>query len=389
MVIALLVVVVLAGCDWSQVGYGPTQARSNPFEPALSASSVVHLARVWSSLTWPERCCSLFDPLITSNTVYVTRFEGDINPRVVDVIAMDATTGDVRWNASLGRVESAFATAVGNGLVYVHVSPTGASDELVALDAATGTVRWSLTPPALGTGTVTMVGSNRMPGMVLEGKAIYVTASAGGPAEVSAIDPTGQVLWSTVPAGDAVGGIASDGSGTLSVASTVTLTSPPNGVIRILTAYAESTGAVTSRVVLQTQADGPLAIANGLVYVNGTAIRPADGTVAWSAPGSFGAVSASAIVLVDGTTVTARDPKSGALVWSAPQQPFSYDNLAIAGGLVYLSGPQSLDVREVTTGAVVASIPLPGDGLEGLAVANGHVVMINAGLLQSYAPTNG
>jgi hypothetical protein len=388
-VLVALIVIALAGCDWTQVGFGPAQSKSNPFEPALTTSSVTHLASVWSSLSWPEPCCSLFDPLAASNTVYVTHFEGDINPRVVDVLALDATTGAQRWTTSLGRIESAFATAVGNGLVYVHVRPTDGPDELVALDATAGVERWSLTPPALGTGTVRILGSNRSPGMVLDGPAIFVTAYGGDAAELSAIDPTGQVLRTTVPAGGAVSGVASNGNGTLYVASTVTLTSPPGGAVRVLTGYAPATGAVTSRVVMQTQAGGPIAIANGLVYVDGTAIRPADGTVAWSAPGTFGAASASAVVLVDGTTVTARDSGTGAVLWSAPEDVASRANVAIAGGLLYLGGAQSLDVRAVTTGEVVASIPLPDDGIEALIVSNGHVVLVNAGLLSSFAPTTG
>jgi hypothetical protein len=390
LVLAALVVIVIAGCDWSQVGYGPTQAKSNPFEPALTTSSLTHLASVWSSQGWTESCnCSYFDPLVASNALYATRFRGEINPLFVDVVSRDATTGADRWTTSLGSIEFAFATAVGNGLVYVHVSPVDAPDELVALDAATGAQRWSLTPPALGTGTETMAGSNRSPGMVLDGTTMFVTASAGGAAQLSAVDPTGQVLWTTVPAGGLVDGVAANGNGTLYVASTVTLTNPPDGAIRILTGYSEASGAVTSRVVMQTQTVGVPAFANGLVYVGGTAIRPGDGSVAWSAPGRFGAVSASAIVLFDDTTVTARDPMTGAVLWSAPKDEASHDTVAIAGGFVYLGGPQSLTVRVLTTGDAVASIPLPDDGIEALIVSAGHVLMVNAGFLWSYAPTSG
>ena len=39
-VVLLCAFVALAGCDWTQIGFGPGQTNANPDEAALSASTV-------------------------------------------------------------------------------------------------------------------------------------------------------------------------------------------------------------------------------------------------------------------------------------------------------------------------------------------------------------
>lgn len=47
--VVMLAIVVLAGCDWSQLnGFGPAGTNFNPSEPALTAASVAHLNAGWS-----------------------------------------------------------------------------------------------------------------------------------------------------------------------------------------------------------------------------------------------------------------------------------------------------------------------------------------------------
>ena len=42
--LVVVAVALVAGCDWTAVGFGPSNTNFNPFEPALTESSVQHLS---------------------------------------------------------------------------------------------------------------------------------------------------------------------------------------------------------------------------------------------------------------------------------------------------------------------------------------------------------
>src|SRR4051812_11252738 len=97
--LVVLVVVVLAGCDWNQLGgFGPAGTNFNPSEPALTAASVAH----WTT-GWSKPCaCSSSRPLIVDGTVYIVDgYTGD-TPFALTLRAYDAADGYTQWSAPLG-----------------------------------------------------------------------------------------------------------------------------------------------------------------------------------------------------------------------------------------------------------------------------------------------
>jgi hypothetical protein len=193
--------------------------------------------------------------------------------------------------------------------------------------------------------------------------------------------------------GETVDGVVSNGNGALYVVSSLPLTNPPNTALHFLSGYSESSGALSSRVLVQTQAVWPqtrvrIALANGLAYVNGTAIRLSDGAVMFSASGNLGAVSSTALVLAGDSTVTVLNPTTGALLWSTPEDPYSYNHVAIAGNLLYLGASAGLEVRDVASGALAGSVPLEASGIDAVVPSGGRVFVQSAFFLDSFAPVS-
>ena len=308
--VLLCVFVALAGCDWTQIGFGPGQTNANPDEAALSASSVANLTTAWS------QPCECFTPLVAGGVVYVSNFLGGVNPRPVRLEALDENTGATKWAVTFASVNDAQFLAIGNGLAYVRVSPVSGSDQLVAYDAGNGAFRWQTLPPAPTIGTASIRA-------LLDRGLLLVVADIGNAPEVSAIDTNGRVIWSVAPSGP-VSGMAAD-AGRLYVTTTVTISDPPSSHVLLL-GLSETTGAVQSGVLIQSdQAGGRVVFANGLVYDGGLAFHPDTGAIAWSAPGEFeAAVTPSAALMVAAGAIVARDPLTGAPRWFAPAGPCSW-----------------------------------------------------------------
>jgi outer membrane protein assembly factor BamB len=124
-------------------------------------------------------------PLAVGSTVYVPTGLGLM-------IALDATTGAVRWLAHVGSgfVSAFSAPAAANGEIFA-----GVGDNLEALDATTGVVRWSAatggpvwSTPTISDGTV-YVGSND--------DSVYAFDAATGTPRWSA--PTGDRVYTSSP----------------------------------------------------------------------------------------------------------------------------------------------------------------------------------------------
>src|SRR5262245_58351177 len=133
----LLMVLVVAGCDWAQVGYGPQHTGWNPSEPALTDTSLAHLTTAWSRPCFGATCKSA---LVAGGVMYV--MEGNF------LRALDPATGKERWEANVGPDHR--LRAVANGLVYLLHQPATGSDQLVARDATNGALRFSRTPAVVG-----------------------------------------------------------------------------------------------------------------------------------------------------------------------------------------------------------------------------------------------
>lgn len=377
---------LVAGCDWTAVGFGPANTSFNPFEPALTESSVPHL-----TVKWSRPCDCPNRALVASGLVYV--LDGGGQPNSVTLRARDATSGQARWSTPLSAGNGSLGlSAVANGLVYLVAQPASGSGRVVALDAETGVFQWQVTPRAPGvTGEQVFVPAP----VVVDGPLAFVGALGSGGSEVSAIDPNGQVVWSAAP-GDGLPVLAADpAQHRLYVLSQLFLTD--GQVISLLTGYDEATGVRRSRVVAQISPFAgveSLAFSNGLVIgsqsnlhgeggVGAFALHPDTGALAWS--GNGGTVSAvTPNVLLEfnlrlDPTTTARDTSTGAVLWQARLDSGG----VVAGNLVYGFRSGANVVLRISDGSVVTTPALAEFGA--LTPAAGHLYVTGAGL-QALAP---
>jgi hypothetical protein len=101
---------VLAGCDWAQLGFGPGHTNADPVDAPLSVAAGAHLTTAWSA------ACSCGPPIAAGGLVYVADFQGGVTPRDVILRALDASSGAQRWSVALNRIGHAEFLAVGNGV---------------------------------------------------------------------------------------------------------------------------------------------------------------------------------------------------------------------------------------------------------------------------------
>jgi outer membrane protein assembly factor BamB len=384
--LACALLVLVAGCDWTALGFGPANTNFNPFEPALTESSVQNLETAWSA---PCACPGGQHPLVAGGRVYV--LDG------ITVRAFDAGNGQVRWSRPLGTSQFGHQlSAVANGLVYVAVHPETGSDRIVALDAATGVVRWQMTPPEPGGARVGIVAP-----IVVDGPLAFVAANSSTRSDIFAVDSGGHVVWSAAPGGFVSALTADPEQGTLYVASLLQLTNRPS--IQLLTGYAEGDGARRSAVVPQIPSFvsvSSLGFSNGLVFgtqsndhgeggIGAFAVHPDTGELAWSANGSVAAITPSAVVdfhLRGDPNTIARNPLTGAVLWQANTINGAD---AVAGNLIYTPGfTGNISVRRVSDGAVVANVPLPAADpfFRSVTPSAGHLYLVTNTRLSALAP---
>jgi outer membrane protein assembly factor BamB len=381
------------------VGFGPSNTNFNPFEPALTESSVQHL-----SMPGVVRVAGARDrALVAGGVVYlVDGYSGD-PPFSPTLVALDPTTGNVRWSTGLGASGSGTVLqAVANGLVYVLVRPPSGSDRIVAFDAATGLFRWQVTPPAPGpSGGRVGVGQ-----VIVDGPLAFAAATGGGGSEVSAIDRDGHVAWSAVPGGFFSVLAADAAQRTVYTLSVIFTTNGP--AIPLLTGFDEAGGIVRSQVTAGispfslTPAVTSLGFSNGLVIgtqpnehaqggVGAFAVHPDSGALAWAgrSAGSTVAVITPSVVLDfnfrEDLDTTARDTSTGAVRWQAH---LGLAPEAVAGNLVYgLSDTgDAIVIRRLSDGSVVATVPAPGGSLA-LTPAAGRVFDVTNAFLFTFAPS--
>jgi outer membrane protein assembly factor BamB len=388
--VACLLLVLVAGCDWTALGFGPANTNFNPLEPGLTASSVQHLQVAWSA-----PCACTKRPLVAGGRVYVVDGYTGNPPYSLTLRTFDAINGQVRWSTPLGTSQLGHVlSAVANGLVYVVVRPASGSDRIVALDEATGGVRWQLTPPEPGGGFVRVVGP-----IIVDGPLAFVAASAPTRSDIFAVDSRGHVVWSAAPGG-VVSALAADpGRRVLYTASLLQLT---NGPIQLLTGYGETEGTVRSAVVAQIPSFASvssLGFSNGLVFgtqpndqgeggIGAFAMHPDSGALAWSGDGNVTAITPSAVVdfhLREDPNTIVRNPSTGTVLWQA-RTTSGAD--AVAGDLVYTeSSTASIKVRRISDGAVVANVPiLAADPFRALTPSAGRLYVVTNTHLNALAP---
>jgi outer membrane protein assembly factor BamB len=342
--------------------------------------------------------CACGQPLVADSTLYVV--ESQAQRSRLTLHAFDAAGGMPKWSTTLASKASGDTlAAVANGLVYATVHPSSGSDQLIALDAATGKRRWKLTPPTPGTGAVRIIAP------VVDGRLAFVAATASSATELSAIDPTGHVVWSAMPGGT-VGdfpppdpSLATNPGHTIYIA-TLSLTAPAN---QLLTGYDESDGTVHSAVSVQPTPAGPIqsiAYSNGLIL--GTAgtgfgrlgfgafgLDPDTGAVLWTTDIFTVAVTFDAVITSDArsSSITARNPTTGAVMWSVVDN--IGDRVALAGNLMYTWRPDTIVIRRLSDGNVVGTAqPNVGEFLTGRVIpSNGRLYATTTGHLYALAPS--
>lgn len=389
----LAAVWALAGCDWVAFGFNVENVTYNPSEPRLTTSTVGHLSVAWSA----PCVCGTFEPanrpLVAGGLVYALNGYTTA-PYSLSLRALDASSGQLRWSTPLGTSDFGdYLAGVANGLVYVAV-PTGAA-RVVAVDATSGKLRWQMTPPAPGSGAVSL----SVP--VVDGPLAFVAASANGGSEISAIDAGGGVAWSATPGGDVVSeSLTADPGRTLYVVSRLRFTAPPGGSITLLTGYAERDGTVQSSVSVQVDNVTDVVFAgfsNGLVYgaqspthgLDGVAfaVHPDTGALAWSTgrPSGTGdyvvesAITPTVVLINHPYGVTARDPTSGAVRWQVTDSTAE----AVAGDLViFWQG----NIRRLSDGTLVATAPGIGEQPVERTPAAGHIYTSTSSHVYALAP---
>lgn len=387
----VLAVVALAGCDWTQIGFGPDRPDANPVEPALTPSSVAHFTESWT------KPCLCGPVLVANGLVYTSEFvPGDSNPPRDQVLRVrDASSGAERWSTTFKSVDIAQFIGVANGLAYARLSfsgpseqdPKPASDVLLAFDATTGAARWLRVPPAAGTGAADIVDA------LVDGSRLFVVTRVAAGFTVSAIDTTGGVIWQAN-----VGGFrafAADPGHTLHVVSFVALHSDGTGV-SVLSSFAEPTGSRTDRLI--DAGPTPLsevAFANGLLYgtgggnVNLFALHPATGTRAWNQAGeSFVAVAPGALVSRTASGLAGRNPITGASLWTTGLPPVAtvgVQNPVIGGGVVFLAAQSTVRAFSLATGAPAGTVSIVGNDFE-LTPAAGRLFVMNSFELHVLTP---
>jgi outer membrane protein assembly factor BamB len=371
-------VLVSAGCDWAQVGFDAAHTSFNPYEPALTTSSIQHLTEAWTA--------NAYGKVVADGVIYGTKPGPGRFGRPTTMQAFNVSSGALLWS----NPRDGDPIAVGNGLIYACCT--------VALDAKTGVQKWGLLNQWF---------------LTLDGSRLFVLGGDSA-SQLSAIDPSGKPIW-PVPAqtfGPVVGAVAQGGN--LVVVTFTALDNAPYGLL-VVSTYAGNTGGLLRRVTTPAQdslgrvnqplGGGPwlAASADTLYLATGVnadrddvfAINPGNGAVLWRSEYGRGvvvyglAVTPRAVIVTTAGPapftgqVIAYNPTTGAPLWTrdvadTPAVP------VVAGNLVFV-GAAGGAVYDLNTGALITNIP----AVTGMPiVSEGHVFSFGShALLQAMTPS--
>lgn len=184
--------------DWPMGGYSPANTRWNPTERKLSTSTVAGLDSKWTFATQGDVSAT---PAVSHGAVYLPDWGGYFSK-------VDATTGKLIWQRSIPdyvgitAALSRTSPVVSGDTVYIG---TQKGARLLAIDTTTGDLRWSST---LDDHPYAQLTQSPMvyDGVVYEGVSSSEEVAAIDPAydcctfrgSIQAIDAaTGDVLWKT------------------------------------------------------------------------------------------------------------------------------------------------------------------------------------------------
>ena len=388
---------LLASCDWTQVGFGPGRAYSNPIELGLDAGTVGSLAEAYT-VALPTG--HVGDPIVAGQAMAAASL--DPAGTTATVSTWDVTTGLPGWSVAVPGAAKAISALVSYGDTFiVAVLQTDDTLHLVALNRVDGSVRWNQPVPV--------------------GK--------GDPRDPLSLDPTLMVLGSRVVVG------LSDGFYQLPAWATYELSNVDAGTGTVLWERSAFTGAGGVTV---GSSGGDLALNYGenphpglptgypsfVVFdASGTTVWSHDAlsdliaiTISMSSDDRFYASSSSGDLLsydagsgtvdtdviagtplaaTDSTLITgevsgiaARSVSTGEVRWTW-SPPGTLGQVAIGGSVVYApvtsGGTTVLTFLDLADGHVIGSVPVAGSATP--IVASAHVLLDVGGTVHAYAPT--
>jgi outer membrane protein assembly factor BamB len=382
-------VLLVSGCDWTDLRYAPSGTGFNPFETVINASNVSKVQRRWTeSSPFLES-----SPVVANGDLFVSAGDGR-------VVAFDATSGTLKWSFSTG---SGNVIDIGGGLGLWVPAPAVASGvvydmagngTLFAIDATTGSKLWSTRNA--GAASASLVVANGV---------VYVSDS-----QVSAFAASsGALMWrsgSPLPGG---GALASFTVPAVANGVVYTTTTTFGGVLTDeLNAYNATTGALLwgAQPTFNAAAPASPAVANGVVYLSDTgklsAFNATTGASLWSAPAGtccFSPVPSSPAVAngvvydnANDGTLLAFNATTGALKWSTAKGTTAIGSSpVVADGIVYVDGADGhLDAFNATSGVELWSLPTAGSPAlpivaNGVLYATSHDPSSHVGDLDAYS----
>jgi outer membrane protein assembly factor BamB len=305
-----------------------------------------------------------------------------------EIIARDASSGERKWTARVGRdpIDGA------NILVRSGVVVAPVQSYTVGLDEASGRELWRYTAPADTVGVPT--GYTALPGQVTESRIdaddqiVYIPAWG---ASVSAVDlHTGQARWVWLPGridGDtASSGVFRSGSNGVVVSGDTVFATLWHFVSRLggyseawLIAIDRIGGRELWRVRLPYQGSGSLIWAAPVVYQNLVIVHTLSARtfaidritqkILWEFTVPSAQLSTVSgpelyrdVLYVDGgdSQIHALNPSDGSIIWNAPFPTQSTTNLLVTQKRIYVPIGGEVYILDRQTGATVAIAQQPG-----------------------------
>jgi outer membrane protein assembly factor BamB len=356
--------------DWTQEGFNGQHTADNPAETILTRANVGHLVSAFSTRVNPNTDAITGvnpDPIVAGGVVYLSN-SGD-----GFVVAVNATTGAVKWRVQPHCYGVTTAPAFAGGQIWIGqddpgisaISTGGVQISCLPLFDAVG---YGLSPPSAGNGTV------------------YVEADDGGVGAVNAT--TGAIRWSNPNVGDgSTPTVSADGRA-------VFVGGYGNNTQQLLKLNAATGAVLWSR---DLGACGESTIVSGsMVFLNSCntlyALSAATGSTVWQVSGADAAAVAGGLVF---SGAAAFNATNGSLVWSNPT--YSGGSTAVANGVVYVDAGTQIFMLNSSTGAHLGSISLPPSsnaGFDGAVIpVDGRVYVCSVGStgvvsLHAYEPSS-
>lgn len=303
-------------------------------------------------------------PAIVNGVVYIGSDDGEL-------FALNAYTGDLIWNRTLGYLSTS-SPAVVDGVVYVSVW----EGTNYALNASNGEVIWSNNRRYSGSS----------PAVV--DNVFYISESGN----VTAMNATnGEYIWRYY--------IGTNGGNTPIVADGSVFISDSGYVFAINASTGELRWSRTFRI--SNTYNSP-AYANGVLYFVCSdelsyALNATDGSTIWSTGTGYSAdhsptvADDKVIVPTSGSGVSVLETTTGERLWKYPVSPGMGSSCAVAGGRVYVAGNDgSIAALDINSGAKLWSYALSNTGTSSSpAVANGILYIRDVnGVVYAFGKSN-